>query len=125
MKKYANMTNKISLKFLILAIFIISTMTGCGEIDPVEIGLRSTAWNETIAKVQPITNMENNELPANRVYNGFWDFPYDKMSFADQEAYEFLKNAYAGIEWYSAFEKGDLTQYNFYIKNLENLLKMK
>ncbi len=122
MKKYANMTNKIALKFLILAIFIISTMTGCGEIDPVEIKLRSTAWNETIAK-EPITNVENKESPANRVYNGFLDFSYDKMSFADQEAYEFLKNAYAGIEWYSAFEKGDLTQYNFYKEKFKKLVE--
>lgn len=82
------------------------------------------AGNETIVDVQPkIANVEIEASSTDRVYNGFLDFPYDKMCFVDEEAYEFLKNAYAEIEWYSEFEKGDLTQYNFYKEKYKKLVE--
>lgn len=71
--------------------------------------------NESLVKIEPnIVDPLGENLSVDRVYDSSWDIPYTKMTFIDNNTYEFIKRAYANVDWYSEFETGDLTQYDFY-----------
>ena len=61
--------------------------------------------------------------PANsHSYQTLYDFPYDDMSYANDEAFEFLKSMYKNLEFYGDFQKGDLEVYDFYKEKFAQLL---
>lgn len=79
--------------------------------------------NETIVKTVPIAYelscQEGNR--KDRSYDSFLDFPYE-MTYVDEEAYQYIQKIYTSINWYSEFETGDLTQYDFYKEKYKELI---
>ena len=68
-----------------------------------------------------------NEVPCqeenqnDRSYDSFLDFPYE-MTYVDEEAYQYIQKIYTNIDWYSEFETGDVTQYDFYKEKYKELI---
>ena len=92
------------------------------------------ATNESIYPVLP--NADNkkgdSDTPANfnsssdayrgGTYKSFDDLsPFD-MTYADDQAFEFLRDAYAKIDFNSEFKKGNLDGYEFYIEKFYRLV---
>ena len=79
--------------------------------------------NETIVKTVPITYepLCQEENQNNRSYDSFLDFPYE-MTYVDEEAYQYIQKIYTSINWYSEFETGNLTQYDFYKEKYKELI---
>lgn len=94
---------------------------GLGNI--IELKAVDEYGNETIVKTVPIIY----EVPCqeenqnDRSYDSFLDFPYE-MTYVDEEAYQYIQKIYTSINWYSEFETGDLTQYDFYKEKYKELI---
>ena len=80
--------------------------------------------NEVIIETLPNIVYEQpheEEDYEDRSYESFFDFPYG-MEYVDEEAYRYIQKAYADFNWYSEFETGDLTQYDFYKEKYRELV---
>ncbi|MBD5541713.1 MAG: hypothetical protein HDR00_11095 [Lachnospiraceae bacterium] len=78
--------------------------------------------NETFVEITPEITEVREEENIDRSYDSFLDFPYTEMGFANDDAYEFIKNAYASVNWYTEYELGDLTQYDIYKEKYKEFL---
>ncbi|MCM1155907.1 MAG: hypothetical protein NC392_11185 [Roseburia sp.] len=69
-----------------------------------------------------------NELEMSKEENWlqtYWDFyelPFEELKLINEEGFEDLRAAYAGIDFTSEFEKGDLSSYGFYIEKFKPLI---
>lgn len=72
-----------------------------------------------IVSVNEVPCQEENQ--NDRSYDSFLDFPYE-MTYVDEEAYQYIQKIYTSINWYSEFETGDLTQYDFYKEKYKELI---
>ncbi len=75
----------------------------------------------------PNTNPKNPDKEPtsekDRTFSSFLDFPYDDILFADDKAYEFIKEAYSRIDFSSEFKRGNFDLYDFYKEKYNQLLK--
>lgn len=115
------------LSLSILAVCML--LTACNEKNAANgDGYPESPENITIGMTTDEVSQEQKESSdtiretTERSYDSFRDFPHGNMEYIDETAYAFLKDMYAGIEYKSEVEQGDLAVYDEYICKYEELL---
>ena len=133
---------KVRTLLLIANMMILGTvLTGCGPIsvsdEQVQTGSDSVILRlgmtirikavdeygkEALREIKSVVNEYRAKKDyENRSYDTFFDFPYG-MEYVDEEAYRYIQKVYADFNWYSEFETGDVTQYDFYKEKYRELV---
>ena len=78
------------------------------------IGCSGTEMEEPTVEQVDVEEITVETSPKEHNYATWLDFPHDEMELADEELYSYLVESYSEIDWYGAFDKGDMEKYETY-----------